>query len=261
MSRGPRVRGAATVWALTLAVGLLLTSAASPRVRAQPPGTAGTGIFLVDGPATRNLTLTRVGTYYLGVGTNDSSSSVGASLYYNASLLAQENGSVAAFNVVSLPAGNYSLALHGSGRAALAWDFTNGSFQAFPDNESLVAFLTPQGPEVNVSVSMGDAQRISLGVYDASLRLVANFTASANGNVTVNLPAGRSRAAYLAATVDVGNPAGLFGLSWTSQASAPPPLDFFAWPLFLLWIVVPIVIAAVVLAIRGQRRRRERLRG
>ncbi len=249
------------MWGAGLLIAVVLAAAFGPQAHAQAAGYGGTRIFAVDGFAAHNLTLSQGGTYFLGVGTNDTSSAVQTSLYYNGSLLGQENGSVSSFHIVSLPAGNYSLHVNGSGRAALAWDFTNGSRQTFPDNESLVALLIPQNARVDVTVAMGDAQRISLSVYDASLLLAANFTFTADGTQTVELPSNRASVAYLAATVEQGNPGGLFGLSWTSEPVTAAPLNFFAWPLFLLWILVPVAIAAVVIGIRRRRQRRERLRG
>ena len=169
--------------------------------------------------------------------------------------LAQQNASFSSSTFASLPAGNYSLSLVGHGRAALGWDFTNGAVENFPDNETLVAFLAPSGPGVQVYVSRGNAQTIELSMYGDDLLPVGNATASADGSVTFVLPPSAASVAYLVARVTAGAPNGIYGLSWTS-GPLNPPLDFTAWPLFLLWILVPVAVAFGIFVLLQRRRAR-----
>jgi hypothetical protein len=215
----------------------------------------GAGIFSVDGDLVQNLSLPLGGTYYLSVAPEGPSAFVNASLSYNGSLLAQENASSSSSNVASLPAGNYSLALAGRGRAALGWDFTNGTTKGFPDNATLVAFLAPSGPRVDVTVSLGDAQRLELTIYGDDLLPIENASVSADGPVTFVLPSSATHVAYLVTQATAGLPNGLYGLSWTS-GPVNPPLDFTAWPLFLLWILVPVAVALAVFVLLHRRRAR-----
>lgn len=238
--------------ASTLAL-VLIAAPQAPAVRGQAAG-MGIGILSVDGTFQENVTLPFGGNYYLTVATDDISSYVDASVVFNGTVLAQDNRSLSASTLVSLPAGDYSIALSGHGRAALGWDFTNGSARNFPDNQTLVAFLSPAGPRIRVEVSMGDAQEIELHLYDDGLVAAGNATMTASGPVDFVLPPFRESIAYLAAKVISGNPGGLFGLAWSS-GPLNPPLDFTAWPLFLLWIVVPVAVAAVVLVLRHRGRR------
>jgi len=231
---------------------VLLAVPQAPTVRAGLTG-MGIGILSVDGSLQENVTLPVGGNYYLTIATDDASSFVNASVTYNGSVLAQDNRSLGMSTLVSLPAGDYSIALSGRGRAALGWDFTNGSAKNFPDNQTLVAFLAPSGPRIQVDVSMGDAQEIALRLYDDGLVAAGNATVTASGPVDFVLPGLRDSVAYLVATVATGNPNGLFGLAWSS-GPLHPPLDFTAWPLFLLWILVPVALAAVVLVLLHRRR-------
>src|SRR5512136_1220064 len=144
-----------TVLALLVFVAVFAAARSSLPARAAEPG-VGAGIFAVDRSLVQNLSLPLGGTYYLTVATDSSDAFVNASLAYHGSLLARENASLSASTFASLPAGNYTLALAGHGRAALGWDFTNGAVEDFPDNATLVAFLAPSGPKVDVYVSRGN---------------------------------------------------------------------------------------------------------
>lgn len=237
-----------------MALAVLAAAGSAPSARAAAAG-VGAGIFSVDGPGIQNLTLPQGGTYYLTVATDSGSEYVNASLTYNGSLLAQQNASFSSSTFASLPAGNYSLSLVGHGRAALGWDFTNGAVENFPDNETLVAFLAPSGPRVQVYVSRGNAQTIELSMYGDDLLPVGNATASADGSVTFVLPSSAASVAYLVARVTAGAPNGIYGLSWTS-GPLNPPLDFTAWPLFLLWILVPVAVAFGIFVLLQRRRAR-----
>ncbi len=245
---------------LAAALGLLLLVATvAPEARAQvQTGGVGIGILTVDGALTENVTLTLGGNYYLTVATDDASSYVNASVVYAGGVLATENRSLAASTVASLFAGNYSISLAGRGRAALGWDFTNGSRANFHDNQTLVAFLLPSGPRIRVDVSLGDAQAIALDLYDDRLVGAGNATVSASGPADFLLPAGRDSIAYLVARVTAGNPSGLFGLAWTS-APLNPPLDLTGWPLILLWILVPVAVATAAFVLLRRRRWRRGL--
>ncbi len=226
----------------------------TPAARGQVSG-LGSGILEVDGTFEENLTLPLGGNYYLTVAPYGASTFVNASVVYNGTVLAQDNRSQSASTPVSLPAGNYTIFLRGRGRAALGWDFTNGSQTTFPDNESLLAFLAPQGPRIHVDVGLGDAQSLKMRLYDDALVPAGNATVNASGGVDFLLPASRASIAYLYVTVIAGNPSGLYGLAWTS-GPLNPPIDFTAWPWFLLWILVPVAIAAVVLVVLHRRRGR-----
>ena len=242
---------------LALAAALLaLVLLAVPQVPAARAGAGlGAGIFSVDGHFAANVTLPSGGNYELSVATDDAASFVNASVSYNGSLLAQDNRSGSGSTPVSLPAGNYSVVLLGRGRAALGWDFPDGDQQTFFDNQTLVAFLRPSGPRLHVDVSLGDASGIALRVYDDGLLAAGNATVTASGSVDFVLPEARASFAYLVATVTAGNPSGLYGLAW-SAAPLNAPLDLAAWPFLLLWIFVPVAIAAtgfVLLHRRGGR--------
>lgn len=234
---------------------LLVAAAQAPATAAGASG-VGIGILSVDGSLQENVTLTAAGIYHLGVATDDASSFVNASVAYNGSLLAQDNRSGSGSAAVSLPAGNYTISLTGRGRAALAWDFTNGSQRAFPDNQTLVAFLLPSGPRLHVTVALGDAASLTLSVYDAGLLPVGNETVTASGSFDFLLPSAREDTAYLVAAVTAGNPNGLFGLSWTA-APLNPPFVLPWWLVALLWILVPVAVAALAfLILRRARIRR-----
>lgn len=257
--RGPRRLRAAAVLAVLLAC-LLVAAAQAPAVAAQPSG-VGIGVLPVDGSASEELTLQLAGTYYLAVATDDAASYVNATLIsttYNGSLAAQVNGSLTASTFVSLIDGNYTLSLRGLGRAALGWDFTNGTTQDFPDNQTLAAYLNPSGPRLQVNVALGDARSLAVHVYDAALIAVGNATVNASGPVNFLLPSSRASFVYLVVTVTAGTPNGLFGLSWTSSP-LNAPIDFTAWPWFLLWILVPVGIAFVAFVIVHRRRARRGL--
>ncbi len=236
---------------------LLLAGSQAPTVRASVTG-LGIGILSVDGTFRENVTLPVSGNYYLTIATDDGTSYVNASVAFNGSVLAQDNRSLGASTQVSLPAGNYTVSLAGHGRAALGWDFTNGSIQEFPDNATLVAFLAPSGERVHVAVALGDATNVSLHLYDDGLRLVGNASVTASGTVDFILPTQSDSVAYLTATVVAGTPNGRYGLSWTS-GPLNPPIDFTAWPWFLLWILVPMAVAAVVVVLLHRQRGRRGL--
>ena len=246
------VRTASALAAGGLAL-LLLAVPFAPTARAETTG-LGAGIFSVDGTFSENLTLPVGGNYYLTVAADDPSSYVNASVAYNGSVLAQDNRSTDASTPVSLPAGNYSLSLQGHGRAALGWDFTDGTQQTFPDNQTLVAFLAPPGPRLRIQVSLGDAEAIALHLYDDGLAPAGNTTVTTSGAVDFLLPATQASTAYLVATPTAGNPGGLYGLAWTA-GPLHPPLDLTAWPFLLLWILVPVAVAAAVSAFLHRRRR------
>ncbi len=235
-----------------MALVLLLVTQA-PAARAADTGT-GIGVLFVNGTFQENVTLPGGG-YYLVLATDDASSYVNATLSYNGTVFAQDNRSGAASTPVSLPAGNYSIALSGRGRAALGWDFTNGSATNFPDDEILVAFLTPAGPRLQVDVSLGDTTNVFLHLYDAGLVAAGNASVTASGGVDFLLPSSRTAVALLVAAATGGPPGGLFGLAWTS-GPLNPPIDFTAWPWFLLWIFVPMAVAAVLLVVLHGRRAR-----
>jgi hypothetical protein len=242
------------VAALLVSLALLSVSDPTPIARAAAPS-MGAGIFTVDGTVVENLSLPEGGTYYLAVATDSASTYVAARLTFNGSLLAEENASLSGSTFVSLPPGDFSLSLTGHGRAALGWDFTNGVQEQFPDNATLVAFLAPSGPRVHVLVALGDARTIRLTMYDDGLRPVGNATASSDGAVDFLLPSSGTSAAYLVSQVTAGAPNGRYGVSWTSDP-LNPPLHFTAWPLFLLWILVPIAVVFVVFVAIHRRRSR-----
>ncbi len=249
-----RIRRTLALAAAAAAI-LLVAAAPAPAAAAAASG-MGIGVLSVDGVLQENITLPVAGTYYLGLATDDASSFVNASVTYNGSLLAQDNRTGSAAAAVSLPAGNYTVSLAGRGRAALAWDFTNGSLREFPDNQTLVAFLRPSGPRLRVTVALGDARSLSLSVYDAGLRFVGNETVTASGSADFVLPSARADAAYLLATVTAGNPGGRFGLSW-SASSPPPAFSLDPWLAAFLWILVPVAVAALLfLLVRRARIRR-----
>lgn len=240
-----RARAAISVAALGV-VALLLLVPQGAAVSARADG-LGIGILAVNGSLEANVTLASGGAYYLTVAP-DASSYVNASLVYNGSVLASVNRTVGESSPVSLPAGNYSLALVGRGRVALGWDFTNGALQEFPDDQPLVAFLTPSGPSLQMTVALGDAQSIALRVYDDALAEVGNATATVSGPLAFTLPALSDSVAYLVATATAGNPNGRFGLSWSS-VPANGSGGLTAWPGFLLWILVPVAVAFVIFAL------------
>lgn len=242
---------------MRLAVVLLGTQAPGPH--AQPHGSLGTGIVPVEGTENYSHSLSDSGTYYLSAATDDSSTYLDVALYFNGSLLAQENTSLEASYLVSLPAGKYSLALAGHGRTALGWHFSNDTARTFAVDRLTVACLLPSGPRIHVTVGMGDAQRLALRFYDTRLLLVANDTVTADAALTVDLPPNQASVACRVVTVNLGTPGGLYGFSWNSEPLPSSALNFFAWPLFLLRIAVPLAIATVIL--RLVRRRRERPRG
>lgn len=215
----------------------------------------GVGILPVDGVASTNVPSLPGGTYYLVVATDGSSAYVNASLTYNGSLLAQENATVRGAAFASLPGGNYSLSLVGRGRAALAWDFTNGAQQSFSAGKALVAFLNPSGPRIRIAVSMGDAASLGLSLFDDALLPAGNATFSSDGSATFDLDPAHSGAAVLVVRPTSGNPNGIYGLSWSSGPTSPP-LDFTAFPLFLVWILVPVGIAFVVFVLVQRRSHR-----
>ncbi len=246
--------GAASFLALLTSAAILATAVLPGPVQAADVG-VGAGIFYVDGTMAQNVSLPLGGTYYLSVATDSGAAFVNATLTYNGTLMAEQNTSSRSSTFASLPAGDYSLALAGHGRAALGWDFTNGAVQDFPDNASLVAFLAPSGPKVVVYVSRGNAQTLALSVYSDNLLPVANATVSSDGPVTFILPASSSSVAYLVARVTAGAPNGIYGLSWTS-GPVNSPLDFTTWPLFLVWIVVPVAVTLVVFVVLQRRRMR-----
>ncbi len=251
-------RGRFLSLSLALAAGLLaallLLANEAPAAAAQTGG-VGIGIVPVDGTASENFTLPQSGSYYLTVATDDASSFVDASLTFNGSLMAQVNHSLGESSLVSLPAGTFTLTLAGHGRAALGWDLTNGSLQDFPDNQTLVGFLAPSGPRLHVRVALGDAQSIALRVYDDALLPAGNATVTASGIVDFVLPSLSASIAYVTASVTAGNPNGRFGISWTSEP-LNPPIDFTAWPWFLLWILVPVAVAFAAFVLLHRRRGR-----
>lgn len=238
--------------AVGLALALLFVCQA-PLARAASSGT-GIGVVSVDGSFQENVTLPG-GAYFLTLAPYDASSYVNATLAYNGTVYAQDNRSADGSTPVSLPAGNYSIALAGRGRAALGVDFTNGSATTFPDDQILVAFLTPAGPRVHIDVSLGDAAAVSLHLYDAALVAAGNATVTASGGVDFILPTSRTAVALLVAAASAGPPGGFFGLAWTS-GPLNPPIDYTAWPWFLLWIVVPVAVASGVLVALHRRRGR-----
>ena len=250
MTRSDRRRATLVLAAAALAL-LFATAAQAPAAAASASG-LGIGILTVDGALQENVTLPSAGIYHLGVATDDASSYVNASVTYNGSLLAQDNRSGTGASLVSLPAGNYTISLRGRGRAALAWDFTNGTLQAFPDGQTLVAFLLPSGPRLRVAVALGDAASVALTVYDARMLRVGNATATSDGSLDFLLPSAPA-AAYLVARVTAGNPNGLFGLSWSSEP-LNPPLVLPWWLVAVLWILVPVALATLVFLLLHRRR-------
>lgn len=249
-----RRASAVSCLALLTSVAILAPAAFPAPVRGAEVG-VGAGIFSVDGRLSQNVSLPLGGTYYLSVAADGGAAFVDATLTYNGTLMAEQNTSSPSSTFASLPAGNYSLTLAGHGRAALGWDFTNGAVQNFPDNATLVAFLAPSGPKVVVYVSRGNAQSVALTLYSDRLLPVGNATVSSDGPVTFILPASSATVAYLAARVTAGALDGIYGLSWTS-GPVNPPLDFTTWPLFLVWIVVPVAVALVIFVLLHRRRTR-----
>lgn len=250
MTRQARRSGWPIVAAAVALAALLLLVPQAPAVAAQSGG-VGVGIFYVAGSSSENVSLPSGGTYYLTLAP-DASSFVNVSLRYNGSLMAQDNQTRGISTPVSLPAGNYSLSMSGHGRAALGWDFTDGALQEFPDNQTLVAFLVPSSPSLNVNVVLGDAQSIALRVYDDTLHEAGNATVTASRTMGFTLPATSDRIAYIVASVTAGLPNGRFGLSWSSP-SPSAPIDLTAWPWFLLWILVPVAVVLVLSILRHGR--------
>ncbi len=245
---------------LALAAVLLVTAAALSTAPARAPTVPayGFGAVSVDGSSAANFSLPDGGTYYLGIATDSASSYVDARILFNGTLEAELNATGSDSALVSLAAGNYTLDLQGKGRAAVAWDFTDGSVQNFPDNRSVLGFLRPSTSHVDVVVSLGNAGEIHLTVLDDRLLPAADLNVTASGPVAVDLPAGRSSAAYLAAAVVTGSPGGVFGLAWSSPAPPAPAPDLGAQILAaFLWIAVPIaVVLLVFLALQRRRDRR-----
>lgn len=243
---------AALVVAAALAPALASAPASAPTIPAY-----GSGIVSVSGSTDANFSLADGGTYYLGLATDDASSFVDAQVLYNGTLAAALNESGSGATLVSLAAGNYTLALRGHGRAAVAWDFTDGSVQNFPDNRSVLAFLRPASPRLDIVVSMGNAQEIHLRVFDDRLLPVADTNVTASGSVAVDLPSGRSSAAYIEASVVTGAPVGVFGLAWSSPVPATPGPDLASQILAaVLWIAVPVAIVFLVFLALQRRRAR-----
>lgn len=250
--RGTR-RLAVAGLALLLLAAVLAAGGAPRSVRAASSG-VGAGIFSVDGSLAEDLALPVGGTYYLSVASDSSADFVNASLSYNGSILATLNSTFPSTTFASLPAGNYTLTLAGHGRAALGWDFTNGAVEDFPENATLVAFLAPlAGPKVDVFVSRGNAQTLALTIYGDDLLPAGNATVTSDGPVTFVLPAAAASVAYLVVQVTAGTPNGIYGLSWTA-GPVNPPIDFTAWPWFLLWILVPVAVAFVAFVLLHRRR-------
>lgn len=247
--------GAALRAGTGLATALVVLAALAIPARAAPVPGYGAGIFAVDGASVATFSLADGGTYYLGVATDDPSSSVHAKVSYNGTLAAEINASGSAANLVSLAPGGYSIALEGHGRAALGWDFTDGTVQNFPDNAKVTAFLRPASPRLLVTVSLGNAQEIHLEVYDDHLLPVASTNVTTSGGVSVDLPSTRATAAYLVASVVLGNPQGVFGLAWSSPSPAAPGSGLGSQLLVAgLWVGVPIVIVLfLILAVRRRR--------
>lgn len=245
-----------TVFAALLAAALLAAVMPAP-VRAAVTSGYGAGVFQVDGSFQTTIALAEGGTYYLIVAADNASTSVWARIYYNTTtLVADLNESGPAAALVSLPPGNYAFVLLGHGRAALGWDFTNGSVQDFPDNETVTGFLRPSSGHVEVVVSLGNAQTIHLEVYDDRLLPVAEANVTTSGAVPVDLPAAHATSAFLVASVLSGAPQGVFGLAWTSPSPAAPPPDLLSQLLpVVLWIGVPVVLALLAFALLRRRSR------
>lgn len=255
MEFSARRRTSVAGWLVLLIAGAILGTAALPAPALAAEVGVGAGIFSVDGSLAQNVSLPLGGTYYLSVATDGAPAFVNATLGYNGTLMAEQNASFPSSTFASLPAGTYRLALNGHGRAALGWDFTNGAVQDFPDNTTLVAFLAPSGPKVSVFVSRGNAQTLVLTMYSDELLPISNATVSSDGTVTFLLPAAAASVAYLVVQVTAGAPNGIYGLSWTS-GPVNPPLDFTSWPLFLVWVLVPVAVALVVFILLQRRRMR-----
>lgn len=246
-------RAAVALAAAAVALALLLMTQA-PAARADVPWT-GIGVLRVYGTFQENVSLPG-GAYYLTLAGYDATSYVNATLSSNGTVFAQDNRTGQASTPVSLPAGNYSIALAGRGRAALGWDFTNGSATNFPADHILVAFLTPEAPRLHIDVSLGDALDVFLHLYDADLIEAGNATLATSSGVDFILPTSRTSVALLVAAATGSPPGGLFGLAWSS-GPVNPPIDFTAWPWFLLWILVPVAVAFAVFVLlhrRGPRR-------
>lgn len=236
---------------------LLLVTSLPAAVRAQTGSGYGTEVLAVNGSAATNVSLAEGGVYYLIVATDSGSSYVDARISYNASLVAQLNESGSAATLVSLAGGSYVMDLSGNGRAALGWDFTNGSVQAFPDNETVSGFLRPASAHIDVVVSMGDAQEIHLEVYDDRLLPVMETNVTTSRTLGVDLPESRGTFAFLRASVVSGNPQGAFGLAWSSPSpqTAGPDLGSQILTVFL-WIAVPVVLALLAFVVLRRRRNR-----
>ena len=242
---------------------MVLFAALIPAIGCSPSGRAamtpgyGAGVFAVDGSSNVSFSLAEGGAYYLLVATDDGSASVDANLTLGGVLAATLNGTGDASVVVSLAAGNYSLGLRGRGRAALGWDMTNGSLRTFPDNRTVAGFLRPASAHVDIAVTLGDAQKISVVVYDDRLLPAAVTNVTASGSVAVDLPSDRASSALLVAGVVTGNPQGLFGLAWSSpSASAPRPDGASQLLIAGLWIAVPVVLALIGFLLLSRRGRR-----
>ncbi len=238
------------------ATALLLLAPDTPLVSAQGPS-VGIGVVAVDGALTENFTLSSAGSYYLFV-VPDAPSFLNATLTYSGGAMARANHTMPETTQVSLPQGNYTMSVTGRGRWALGWDLTNGTLQEFPDNQTTVGLLLPHAERLRITVALGDAQAVTLHVYDADLLPVGNATVTASGTTEFILPTATDGAAVITATPSGGNPNGLYGLSWTA-GPLNPPIDVPTWPWFLLWILVPVAAAFLILVLlhrRGSRRGR-----
>ncbi len=183
----------------------------------------GAGIFDVPGSSVVAFDLEAGGTYYLAVAPDSPSAFLDAQLRYNGSLAAELNGTFPTATPISLTAGHYSLQLAGQGRAALGWDFTNGSVQDFPDNATMTAFVRPASTHLDLVVSMGNAQEVRIIVYGNDLRPVRETNVSVSGALGVDLPATHAAFAFVVAWMAIGNPAGVFGLAWSSPSPPAGP--------------------------------------
>ncbi len=252
-----RRRRATAAVSATLLLAALLAALAPAPVRAQVPSGYGAGVFEVEGSSRTTIALAVGGTYYLIVAADNSSTYVWARIYYNTTTLeATLNESGPAAALVSLAPGNYSLVLVGHGRAALGWDFTDGSVQDFPDNVTATGFLRPASGHVEVVVSLGNAQEIHLEVYDDHLLPVTDANVTASGAVPVDLPAAHATSALLVARVVIGEPQGVFGLAWTSVPLSAPAPDLLSQLLpVAFWIGVPVVLALLAFVLLRRRSR------
>lgn len=206
----------------------------------------GAGIFPTTGaPGPLGFALRDAGNYVLGLAA-DPGSRVTATLAYNGSAVGLGNTSSWTATQVSLPAGNYTIDLEGSGRATVAWDFPPGDIETLPLDEPFVGYLVPSGPSLALQVSPPGGGGVSVRLYDAEL----NLTLSEVIQVRTTIHASAAQAAYVLAVAGTGS--GTYALSWSVAPAGSPANPAL---LFGVGAGVALLLALVAwIVLRGRRR-------